>query len=137
MLNPPPVVLKKRPAPLSIRFNTREMEELRRLAGDQPIGRYIKDCLFQATQLRRTTPSPLQDKKLLAQILGALGQSRIASNINQLAKAANSGSLPVNDDMIKALLEAVEFIRWMRGMLINGMGLKAHSQPDKEPPHDP
>jgi len=37
-----------------------------------------------------------KDHKEIAKLLGALGKSRIASNINQLAKTANSGSLPVN-----------------------------------------
>ncbi len=32
--------------------------------------------------------------------MGKLGESRLASNINQLAKAANSGSLPVTPDTL-------------------------------------
>ena len=33
----------------------------------------------------------IADQKLFVKLLGALGQSRIACDINQLAKAANSG----------------------------------------------
>lgn len=59
--------------------------------------------------------------------MGLLGQSRISQNINQLAKAANSGSLPVTPDVHKALLEATRAIQHMRALLIEAMGLKAHS----------
>ena len=55
-------------------------------------------------------------------MLGALGQSRIASNINQLAKTANSGSLPVNKEVLEGLNDAVDAIRWMRETLILYLG---------------
>ena len=42
-------------------------------------------------------------QKLLAKLLGVLGKSRIANNINQLAKAANSGSLPVNEEVLQSI----------------------------------
>ena len=58
----------------------------------------------------------------------------IASNINQLAKAANSSLLPVNDEVVQSLHDAVAAIRWMRDTLIEGMGLKPQSQ---EPPPKP
>ncbi len=76
------------------------------------------------------------DHKQLAKLLGALGKSRIASNINQLAKAANSGSLPVSKEIIKALNESVAAIRWMRETLIKGMGIKPQSK-DGDDGNDP
>ena len=118
----------KYPAPFPLRLSREERKELNRLAGGRPLGDFIKDALFDK-KLRPPQPNkaPMQDQKLLAKILGALGKSRIASNINQLAKAANSGSLPVNEDVLKALFEVMRTIEWMRKSLIEGMGIKAQS----------
>jgi len=85
----------KYPAPFSVRLSTEEREELERLAPDQPWGQYIKDVIFREKRKPRTREAQkIKDHKLLARLLGPLGQSRISQNINQLAKAANSGSLP-------------------------------------------
>jgi len=54
-----------------------------------------------------------------------LGQSRIPNNINQLAKAANSGTLPVTPDTEKQLHEACYSVTWIRRQLIQALGLKA------------
>jgi len=131
----------KHPPPFSIRFSWKQRAELDRLAEGQSWGRYIKDVLF--IQKRRPKASSL-DRKTLGKLLGALGKSRIASNINQLARAANSGSLPVNEDVTKALMSAVRTIEWMKITLIEGMGLKAHrsdkaqeASPIEDHPNDP
>lgn len=117
----------KNPPPFSIRFSWQQRAELDRLAEDQPWASYIKSTLFN--EKRQPKASPV-DRKILAKLLGTLGKSRIASNINQLARAANSGSLPVNEEVTKALMGAARTIEWMKITLIEGMGLKAH-QPEK------
>ena len=129
----------KYPAPFSLRLTCEERKELKRLAGGRPLGEFIKDALFDKKLRPKTRKPAIIDHRLLAKILGALGQSRISSNINQLAKAANSGSLPVNEDVLKSLFEAVRTIEWMRNTLIKGMGLKPYSQNEdhtQEAPHD-
>ena len=50
-----------------------------------------------------------------------LGQSRLANNMNQLAKAANSGSLPVTPETEEALLNAVREVAYMRTLLIQAL----------------
>lgn len=134
--NRPP---KRYPAPFSLRLNEKERSELNKLANGAPLGQFIKDAIFTHGMRPAQSRKPvIADQKLLAKLLGALGQSRIASNINQLAKAANSGSLPVNDEMLKSLQEAVNAIAWMRECLIRGMGLKPHiTQTQEENPDDP
>jgi len=124
----------KYPAPFSLRLSKAERKELKRLANGRPLGEFIKDALFNK-KLRPLSSrgASIQDQQLLAKLLGALGQSRIASNINQLAKAANSGSLPVNEDVLKSLFEAVKSIHWMRNTLIKGMGLKPQSKSEEKP----
>ncbi len=54
----------------------------------------------------------------LAKLLGTLGKSRISQNINQLAKAANSGSLPVNQEVIEELNDACKAINCLRNTLM-------------------
>jgi len=117
------------PAPFSLRLNSQERQEMQRLAAGQPLGRFIKDAILKHGQRPAFKRKPLiADQKALAKLLGALGQSRIASNINQLAKAANSGSLPVNKDVIDGLNDAVEAIRWMRDTLIKAIGIKPQNE---------
>ena len=127
----------KYPAPFSLRLSKAERKELKRLANGRPLGEFIKDALFNK-KLRPPSSrgASIQDQQLLAKLLGALGKSRISQNINQLAKAANSGSLPVNEEVLKALFEAVKSIHWMRTTLIKGLGLKPQSK-DEEIPDDP
>jgi len=126
--------MDKHPAPFSLRLSRKERSELKKLAGGRPIGTFIKDAIFKHGQRPRRASH--HDHKLLAKLLGALGQSRIASNINQLAKAANSGSLPVNEEVLKSLKEAIQAIHWMRATLIKSMGLKPHSR-DEDNSDDP
>lgn len=129
------VVKPPLPPQFSLRLNWKQRSELDDLADGQPWASYIKDVIF----VRRVRPKvALIDRQSLMKILGALGQSRLASNMNQLAKAANSGSLAVNEEVTKALLEACTTIQWMKATLIEALGLKAH-EPDKDEakPHDP
>ncbi len=126
----------KYPAPFSLRLSRDERKELKKLACGRPLGEFIKDVIFSKS-LRPSTRKPtIADQKLLAKLLGALGKSRIASNINQLARAANSGSLPVNEEVIKSLFEAVRSIEWMRKSLIKGMGVKSQGE-NRDSPNDP
>ncbi|WP_218187989.1 plasmid mobilization relaxosome protein MobC [Desulfosarcina cetonica] len=91
---------------------------------------------------KRRTREQMADpqRKELSKLLGTLGKSRISQNINQLAKAANSGSLPVNHEVAQELNNACDAIRWMRQTLIKAMGLKPLSDPEmtqREERHDP
>jgi hypothetical protein len=53
---------------------------------------------------------------MLAKLLGAIGH--LGSNVNQLAKAANSGTLPANRD----LALATEAIVAMRAVVMKALG---------------
>jgi len=121
------------PAPFSLRLSVAEREQLARLAEDQPWGQYIKDVIFRGSaRPRRRGPQPIKDRQLLAKLLGLLGKSRISQNINQLAKAANSGSLPLTPDVHKELVEATRAVQNMRAMLIEAMGLKDQIQEEPQ-----
>ena len=132
---------RKYPPPFSMRFTEDERKTLELAAGNRPLGAYIRWLIFkeempEMPKSRTRGESANPDHKQLDKLLGALGKSRIASNMNQLAKAANSGSLPVNDDVRKALFESVRSIEWIREKLIEAMGIKAQGE-TKENPRDP
>ncbi|MCV6600076.1 MAG: hypothetical protein OIF54_00660, partial [Cohaesibacter sp.] len=49
---------------------------------------YIRKCLFEDKESKRKKPrrpEAIADHQALAQVLGMLGSSRIANNLNQLA----------------------------------------------------
>jgi len=121
----------------SIRFSWPQRAELDRLTQGQSWAAYIKGVVFSGKLAHRAKKGSY-DYKTLAKLLAALGKSRIASNINQLARAANSGSLPVNEDVVKALMEATRAIEWMKRTLIKGMRIKP-PEPEvaKDHSHDP
>lgn len=132
---------KKYPAPFSMRFTKDERESLEIAAAGRPLAAYIRWLIFKEDMpempKRRTRGETAEkDHKEIAKLLGVLGQSRIASNINQLAKAANSGSLPVNEEIITSLKEASSAIQWMRDTLIKALGLKPQSK-NEEHLNDP
>lgn len=81
---------KKKPAPLSLRLTFEERTRLEELAGDEPLGSYIKRKVFdgQGTSNKRARSKlrrPIKDDASLAKLLALLGGSRITNNLNQLA----------------------------------------------------
>ena len=119
-------------APFSLRLSEDERKTLEELADGQPWGTYIKEALFDRQVRPRTRGArPVKDRAELARLLGLLGASRISQNINQLAKAANTGSLPVNADVHRALLESCDAVRTMRALLLTALGLQPEAGTEK------
>ena len=94
--------------PFSIRFTVEEREYLERLAGPQRLGAFIRQRLLDDKQSkkRRVLRKPKVDDKNLAMVLSLLGDQRIASNLNQLAKHANMGTLDCDDATLAQIHEA-------------------------------
>lgn len=117
----------KTPPPFSLRFTFDERAKLEEAANGVPLGSYIKAVLFgqDLQKVRRRNTNPIKDHAALAQVLGVLGQSRLAQNVNQMAKAVHAGALPVNPDTEADLDRACEDIRAMRHALIEALGLES------------
>jgi len=120
-----------------MRFTKDERKSLELAAAGRPLAAYIRWLIFkedmpEMPKKRARGETASTDHKQLAKLLGALGKSRIASNINQLAKAANSGSLPVTGEIVNALNESVAAIKWMRETLIKGMGIKPQAKEEDD-----
>ncbi len=120
---------KKTDAPFSLRLTFEERARLEKEAAGMSLGAYIRSRLFDTkAPVRRTRGKfPVKDHQELGKLLGELGKSRIANNINQLAKAANSGSLEVSPDTEKAIKLSCKDIRWIRTSLIDALGLDGGS----------
>ena len=64
-------------------------------AGAMTAGQYVRHCLFEnPTPQKRAFRRPVQDEQALTQVLGALGRSRLSSNLNQIAKAYGATHTP-------------------------------------------
>ena len=127
---------RKLPRPFSIRFTEEEKARLEREAGTRSLAAHIRLKLFgDAASLRdqwkpsRKRPLPPVDRQALGKALGELGKSRLASNLNQIAKAANIGTLPVTADLIDEVRGACADVRSMRRALMTALGLKPEDRP--------
>ncbi|WP_025030857.1 hypothetical protein [Nitratireductor aquibiodomus] len=112
------------PPPFSIRLTQEERAQLDVLRGNKSLSAYIREQLFgdAVAPRKRGRNNPVQDSEALGRVLGALGQSRLSSNLNQLAKAVNTGSLPVTPETESDLANACRDIAAMRADLLRALG---------------
>ena len=110
--------------PFSMRLSKSERDFLDEHSGSQSWAAYIRGCVFgQQAEKRRKVKKPTVDSAMLALALSELGQSRLASNINQLAKAANMGALDVTPEIEQEIEQACREIQTMRALLIAALGV--------------
>ncbi|MBL1146213.1 MAG: hypothetical protein D8M28_00770 [Proteobacteria bacterium] len=112
----------------SLRLSPEERRELEVRAGRMPVGAYIRFMLFEMPSPRRKSRKPPPDQEILRQLLTELAKARLANNLNQIAKASNSGLLPVTDETEQELNQACADVKLMRECLIKALGLKGHRQ---------
>lgn len=117
----------KRSAPLSLRLTDDERERLEAQAGGMALGGYIKSVVFddKAPKYRKQKKPPVAEQQLLAEILARLGASRTSSNLNQIAKHLNQGTLIIDDELAADLHRAIAEIAWMRVSLMQALGIKS------------
>jgi hypothetical protein len=119
------------PPPFSLRLTHEERARLDIERGSKTVAAYIRERLFgvDAAPRKKRGNSPVQDKEALGRIAGALGQSRLSQNMNQLAKAVNSGSLSVTPETEAEIKEACREISEMRVELMAALGKVPGSEP--------
>lgn len=114
-----------RPAPFCFRLSESERAELQSRARGIPLGTYVRQVVFGESQQRRRpvagTHSP--DAARLGQLLGLLGRSHLANNLNQIAKAVHLGSLPVTEELETELRQACADVADMRRALLLALGV--------------
>ena len=121
-----PAPKRKRDAPFAIRLSRDERARLEHEAAGTPLGTYIKSRLFGSAPLARMrrTGLAVQDRQALARVLAMLGRSRLSGNLNQLARLAHVGALPMTPETEAELQAALRDIRDMRRLLLMALGLK-------------
>lgn len=121
----------KYPPPYSIRFTFEERAQLDAERGRQPLSTFIRERLFgeDASPRKKHVTGPVQDAEALGRVLGALGGSRLSANLNQLAKAVNTGSLPVTPETEADLQEACREVKALREDLLRALGKQPGSCP--------
>ncbi|MCE8536850.1 hypothetical protein KBY27_05235 [Ruegeria pomeroyi] len=115
---------KPREAPFSLRLSFEEKALLRAVANGVPLGAYIKAKLFDEPleKVRRRNTNPVRDHEALGRVLGALGKSRLSQNLNQIARAANMGALPVSPELEDELRQACADVEALRRELLRALG---------------
>ena len=95
----PPSTAKKpketKLTPFSLRLTFEERAQLEQDAADMALGAYIRERLFGEDVAPRKTrgKAPVKDYEALGRVLGALGSSRLSSNLNQLAIQHKGGAI--------------------------------------------
>lgn len=118
--------------PFCLRLTPEERAKLEAMAGGVALGTFIRDAILNgkaAPRRRGRNRHPVKDREALGRLLGALGQSCLASNLRQLARAANTGSLPVTPETEANLRQACADVRQLRRDLIRALGLSAETEP--------
>ncbi|CAA0114134.1 Uncharacterised protein [Halioglobus japonicus] len=116
----------KRAPPFSLRLTAEERAYLEDLAGNQSLSAYIrKRLLGDQAEKRRELRKPTLEDQQYATMLALLGETRYASNLNQIAKHANMGTLDPSEDVEQLLQEACEAVLAMRDTLITMVNLVA------------
>lgn len=119
-------VNRKPLSPFTLRLSQQERDQLGVLAQQMELSQaaFIRAKVFDGLPLKHPKSNLALDHQALSKLLILLGESRIANNLNQLAKHANCGTLELESKEIEAQLhESYEAIIWMRQTLIKSLGL--------------
>ena len=114
-------------SPVTLRLTPEERAKLEELADGMTLSAYIRACVF-AKETRRRKHRPknvIADKKAAAEALALLGQSRIASNLNQLAYHANIGALAIEEAEKAQIAESYVYVMSIRTLLMQALGKQA------------
>jgi hypothetical protein len=116
--------------PFSLRLSTDERVRLERDAAGMSLGAYVRWRVFDPSSPppKSRGKFPVKDHQALSKALGLLGQSRLANNLNQLARAANTGSLPLTPDTDAELQAAARDIAAIREMIVAALGLSTDAK---------
>lgn len=112
----------KRLPPITLRVSGADLAYLRSLAGDMPLGTFIKSFLPKPGKSKPRGAISVADRPSLARIILLLGQSNIAVHLSELAAAARSGSLAITPDTERTLNEANSTLAEIRRLLLAALG---------------
>ena len=119
-----PIRKRKDPSPLTLRLTADERAKLKTMAAGMTLSAYVRGCVFarDADKRQRRPKNVLEDKRAAAEALALLGQSRIASNLNQLAYHANINALFWSATEKAHIEEANAHLKAIRTLLMQALG---------------
>lgn len=111
-------------SPLTLRLTAEERQRLEELAAGMTLSAYVRACVFgtETAKRKKRPKSVIEDKQAAAEALALLGQSRIASNLNQLAYHANLGVLEFEPRERTDIAEANAHLLAIRTLLVKALG---------------
>ena len=108
---------------LSVRLSEQEHNELKQAAAGATLSEFARSRLLGIKPKRKKARiTAVQDPKALAQVLAALGASRMPNNLNQIAHAINIEKLTVTPEVESVIFEAGADIKAMRTTLMKALG---------------
>lgn len=113
---------------LTLRLSDDQQTELEQRAGQLPLSTYVRHALFAANdneppKRQRKSQPTLKDRQALARVLCKLGESELSASMNEMARLAHLGALPVDLDTEAAIKAGCQDIADMRRLLMNALGV--------------
>lgn len=103
-----------------IRLTDDERRLLDQRAGNEHVSTWARDVLLShKARKRRKSRKPQVSDKNLALVIALFGDQRIASNLNQLARHANMGTLDFDDHTLEQIQEACAAMIAVRNYLLD------------------
>jgi len=109
--------------PMSFRVTAREKSKIKSLAGGGSVSAYLRKTALKGDVSKRKSDISIK-VDMAARILGMLGQAGVYDSLARIADAAESGALPVTDELIDELRNACAMVLAMRHDLIEALGVK-------------
>lgn len=119
----PAIKLKLRPR--TFRATDEEHAEIKALAGSQSVSEYVREqALGRRSRRKRRKKVVMPTQENAARILALLGQVGVFDSLSRIANAAESGALPVSEELTDELRNACALIIAIRHDLIDALGVK-------------
>ena len=116
---------KKRPAPISMRFNEAQLAKLKPYAGERSIGVYCRDYILKGHNLAAGgAKAGLHEEQVtVAQILREIGLSGISENLRFIRAALETKNTCRFDPIIGDLTDICADITNMRAVLLKRLNV--------------
>ncbi len=108
----------------SLRLSEEERKKLDEMAGDMPLGFYIRSRLFDTPSPRRYAPAKRKqaDQVMLEKIWVELRRQYISSNLNRIMRAIEEHDLEVPADLEMELRILRSDLRLLRRDILKALG---------------
>lgn len=111
---------------ISLRVTDAEKKRLERDAAGMSRSAYMRERLFGSSAQPRKTRGkhPVKDYEALGRVLGLLGRSQLANDLNELNWAVENGTVKIDAATALAIKMACVDVAAMRSELVIALGLK-------------